>query len=475
VVTQVCRHWRKIARSTPALWSDIDSYSVTLSLESLEHSAESDVSVYIRDALRDSSVSQLLDSERFIKTVASHSRRFKQLHIQPALTSASRIANFFHHPAPKLRASTIMLNLAEEGPHELPVLFDGRIPNLQVLTLANFTRWWPGQFGTKLTHLCLMKQPFSARVSTDQFLEFLSACGSLEELVLVDAGPSTLNTPTGSKNARRPVSLPRLRSLQIGDWPRSHKVAKFLENISLPQTARLFIWDEDITVRGRLFSTLLPTNLRHLRPLHEPTALHLIHPPAIEENGNLFSVQNGVLVFLLNSTLPTQGLLHSVFLQLYLGTIEELTICFRSDPELPEAIWRDIFTKMPQLHTLSILWRPSRTILNALNAKNTSGNMLCPALSWLTVTDDYPVSSIALFLLADERARQGIPLRRLHILNKKFLYSDHLQDELENLRTKITEVEYRTGELIGENFRFVGWPTAAYKWVLDMETRKARY
>ncbi|KAI0751978.1 hypothetical protein BC629DRAFT_1556332 [Irpex lacteus] len=275
-VTHVCRYWRETALSFPALWSNIDSYSTLAALTFLNRSAATDARAYLRDAVGTSGISPSLDRGRFLQSIAYHSERYKELHIQPAFRYGS-----------------------------LPLLFDGHLPNLEKLTLANFSQWSLHQFGTKLTHLCLMDQPLRGRMSMDRFMDFLFSCEVLEELVLADAGPNIFEMPPGLGSSEgKLVYLRHLRALHLGEWPTPHSVAQFLEHIILPPTTKIFIWADCLFRREESFAMLLPRSLKHLHPLHHLTAVHVTYRPATREYPQLLSVQDGVLVFYLTSPCP---------------------------------------------------------------------------------------------------------------------------------------------------------------------------
>ncbi|KAI0686417.1 hypothetical protein BC835DRAFT_1420392 [Cytidiella melzeri] len=478
VVTHVCRYWRETAFSFPALWSTIDSYSTLTSLAFLDRSAAADARVYLRDAVSSVGVSPCLDRGRFMQAIAYHSGRIEELHLQPAFKYGPMILQSFHYPAPKLRALTVMLRLHQEVPHELPLLFDGYIPNLEKLTLANFSQWPLHQFGTKLTHLCLMDQPHRGRMSLDRFMDFLATCEALEELVLVDAGPTVFDASPGLGNSDGKFALLKhLRQLDIGDWPTPQSVARFLGQLILPPSTKIFIWADCMFRTHETFSTLLPPDLQHLHPLHHLKAFHITYRPARGDYPQLLSIQDGVLVCYLHFAMSTTvEMFQSVFSQIDLQHVEVLTLGIRSNPEMPEATWRDIFTMMPRVHTLNVVRRPSRPILAALGTEafDDDDEVLCPALTLLTITDDRAVSSICLFLFAEERAQRGIPLRQLQLGSKTNMYSSCLDEEMDDLRSQIAEVEYVEDEVVDVRKLPAGWPTATYRWQLNIRQGRTR-
>ncbi|KAI0337482.1 hypothetical protein BDW22DRAFT_1488256 [Trametopsis cervina] len=475
-VTHVCRYWRATALAFPTLWSSIDSSSPLASLAFLARSAATPARLYLRDAVHNGGVRPCLDRARFLQAFAHHSTRLVELHVQPAFKYGPVLLRCFHAPAPELRALSLVLNLHKEGAHELPLLFGGHLPAVEKLTLANFSQWSLHQFGSRLTHLCLLDQPLRGRMPMDRFMDFLRGCELLEELVLIDAGPCTFDNAAGIGDGDKdPVALNRLRTLHIGDWTMPQAVARFLAHLVIPSTTKIFIWADCLFRRDETLSMLLPSNLEHLRPFHNLRALHLTYRPAMRDYPQLLSVQDGVLVFYLHLAMATTDeMLQSTFTPFDLGHIQELTVGIHSEPELSESAWRSIFETMPLLHTLNILRRPSRPILAALSQGPLSEDLLCPELTHLTITDDRAVSSIRLFLFAEERAQRQIPLRRLQIVSRMNMYSYRLEDEMQDMRSAIQEVVYVEDELVDVRQLPAGWPTATYRWLLDIRDGRAR-
>lgn len=476
IVAQVCRYWRQTAISFPTLWTNVDARSPLGSLASLDRSTTSLIRVYLRDAVHQSTTSRCLDRARLLQTIAYHSHRFVQFHVQPTFRYGPAILQSFQNPAPKLEALSIMLNTSKDESHALPTLFDGCLPNLRYLTLANFSSWSVDQFGTNLTHVCLMDQPLRRRMPMKAFLDFLANLPQLEELALIDAGPSVFHHQPGATDSTdRIVPFHHLKTLHIGDWPTPQSVANFLRHLVLPPTTKILIWGDCLFRQNEAVTMLLPPSLEHLHPLHHLTALHLTYRPAIRDYPQLVSVQNGILVVYLHFAMPaTEEMMHSIFRPLDLRHIEQLTIGMHSKPELPKAWWGRIFKTMPRLCTLNILRCPSRPILSALSDADELGNSLCPSLTLLTITDDRAVSSILLFLFAEDRAQRGTPLQRLQVISRANMYSYRLEDDMHDLRNVIAEVECIEDEQVDVRQLAAGWPTEMYRWVTRMREGRIR-
>ena len=110
-----------------------------------------------------------------------------------------------------------------------------------------------------------------------------------------------------------------------------------------------------------------------------------------------------------------------------------------------------------------------------MSPENLTDEVPCPGLKLLTITDDRAVSSIRLFLFAEERAQRGIPLRRLQVVSRMNMYSYRLEDEMQDMRSKVAEVEYVEDECVDVKQLPAGWPTATYRWLLDMRDGRNHY
>jgi len=82
--------------------------------------------------------------------------------------------------------------------------------------------------------------------------------------------------------------------------------------------------------------------------------------------------------------------------------------------------WIEIFERMPLLKALHIRLDSiydggfSRSILSALaTPREVTGRLLCPHLTTLTVVNDKTWSSLHCYLLAQERAKHGHPLKKV--------------------------------------------------------------
>lgn len=468
-VSHVCRHWRETVLAFPFLWSTIDSDSALAALTFLDRSAASTLRVYLRDAAYGSRYSPSLERARFMQSVAQHSKRFEEIHIQPKFRYGSNVLRTLQHPAPKLKALSIVLNLGKDESQTLPILFDGVIPSLEQLTLANFATWPGNNFGPKLTHLCLLDQHPRGRMVMDEFLDFLESAPGLQELVLVDAGPSS--GPGGSEVTSLPpraVSLDRLHTLQLGNWPGPESVASFLSHLALPASSCVHVWAERLSHADEALSMALPANMARLHPFHGLKAVHCTARPTTRGYPQLISVVDGSLIFYSTfSAMTAPASLVSLFENIDTRSVEELTIGIECTPELP---WPKILADMPRLRALTVLRRPSRPVLAALCRNDTLDGVLCPLLRSVSILDDSVLSSVRLFLFALDRGECGLPLRELRLFARSC--SSRFESELEELGKYIAHVEQLKDNPMDVERLAVGWPSEAYEWVVKQRATR---
>ncbi|GJE94307.1 F-box protein [Phanerochaete sordida] len=466
-VGHVCRHWRETVLAFPFLWSTIDSDSALAALTFLDRSAASTLRVYLRDAAYGSRYSPSLERARFMQSIAHHSQRFAEMHIQPKFRYGSNIIRSLQHPSPKLKALSIVLNIGKDESQALPTLFDGVTPNLEQLTLANFTTWPGNHFGPNLTHLCLLAQHARGRMPTDDFLDFLQSAPKLQELVLVDAGPASSHA--GASDPHRIIALDNLRTLQLGNWTAPETVGAFLSHIALPKSTRVHIWAERCSHTIDTLTMAVPADLVRLQPFHGLKTIHCTARPTTRGYPQLLSVVDGALVFYSTFSATTApAALASLFDRLDTRALEELTVGIECAPELA---WQPILAEMPRLRTLTVLRRPSRPLLAALCRGDTLDEALCPLLERVSIIDDTVLSTVRLFLFALDRAECGLPLRELNLYARTC--SSRLESELHELGQYIERVEQLKDNPVDVERLAAGWPTEAYEWAMrQMATRR---
>ncbi|KIK68859.1 hypothetical protein GYMLUDRAFT_621994 [Collybiopsis luxurians FD-317 M1] len=230
--------------------------------------------------------------ERLLESIASESSRFEELHIDSDLWQSDggplgAIFQRFTSPAPMLQSLSLVTHGRDFPGGALPHMFSDQMPCLRKLCLKHFTSW-PRDYFQGLTHLCLYDQE-STRPTMDEFLDFLENSPLLEELALVRAGPLRLETGAQSHiPSSRLVSLPRLRQLDIGEWPSSLLVARFLSHIHLPFQTNMYFWGNSMlnginpdsnTASG--LSLLLPEDISKLENMKHIKKWYLARQPRV--------------------------------------------------------------------------------------------------------------------------------------------------------------------------------------------------
>lgn len=489
-VAQVCRYWRETAFAFPTLWTAIDTSCPLASLAFLDRSCKSLLRVYLRDAVFRTNVKPSLERGRFLQAIAPHSEQFVELHVQPTYRYGPAILRFFDSPAPHLTSLSISLGMGEDQEKTLPILFGGQTPKLKHLTLSNFAKWHDSwAMGATLTHLCLYDQHIRARIPMDEFVQLLAGCIRLEELIAVEAGPSSYTATSSVNNVgliEYPLlEMPRMRYLHIGNWSSPRLISKFLSRIVVPNTTKVEIWGDVLFHSSETLSALLPASLTHFHPLHNLKAVHLMYRPTLKDAPQLFSVSNGILVIHFYYVANTSSeLLASVFSLVDVRNVQELTIGVDCDPDLTSDWWKDTFRTMSKLMKLNIIRRRSRAILSGLTT-DSQGNdtrgppaAVCPALSSLVITDDSALASIRLFTLAQERTSFGVPIRNLTIvaatpgLGYSGLNDSKLGEEMEDLRCHIADVQFARNDIHNTPSLPVGWPSEPFLWMMRRKDAK---
>ncbi|KAJ7593888.1 hypothetical protein C8J56DRAFT_423501 [Mycena floridula] len=252
---QVCRHWRGIVATSPMLWSAIDTLFRPETF--LKRSGAAPLSVFIPNTDR--------VSDSLIRQIASQGSHLRELHCWGGYRE-ELLPYFQKCPGPLLEALTLLPGVGSPSVDQaiLPPLFGGIMPKLTKVSIDYYTSWPAGYF-TKLTHLCLSNQYDFSRPSTSDFLDFLDASPLLEELSLDSAGPTKDNTadyPT--THASRIVNLEHLRELNIGRFPATTVIARFLSHLALPATTNTYIWGQSLLNIDENLGMLLPGDYSRL-------------------------------------------------------------------------------------------------------------------------------------------------------------------------------------------------------------------
>jgi len=280
----VCSLWRNITRSSPRLWSrtfadvctsyrEIDTFT--------EESGNTPLDV------------TFLNSGHLGDILCQHMARVKFLEIasdfDPELDLQSYM-DFMDHQAPILER--FRLTLADDiDAFNPPSLFSGFAPRLTHLSLRRVHPWHTPGF-PELAHLYVAGAPEDSNsTSSEAFLNFLDRSPKLEEIVLVDAGPESHNSPGPST---RRVQLPRLTV--IIRRCRIRTLACVLHHVVPASDAAIAVENVDKTHTSLYIETIFKGNCAFAAHARSPTYFSIW----IQESGRFtFSCRNdtGSLTF----------------------------------------------------------------------------------------------------------------------------------------------------------------------------------
>ncbi|KAJ3874400.1 hypothetical protein F5051DRAFT_94190 [Lentinula edodes] len=382
----VCRHWRGIIARSPRLWSTIDN---TLIDSEDENNKKNNV-VHERYLCRSGAaplrvylgVKEMKIRRKSLGVLLKHVARFKELHVIADLweDTSTPIYNLFVEPAPTLVSLTLRTDGKDVTNGSLPPIFAGEMPSLKELTLEHFTVW-PTTYFHNLTSLSLSDQAFN-RPTTLSFLDFLQNSPVLEMLALVRAGPTLPANTDMIPGTDRVVDLPHMRQLNLGGWPTTSTISRFLSYISLPPEADVFIWGSVFSNPDTDLTALLPANTNNLHNIQGITKWYLTHY-SVAQPGDLLYVPFTAIVGSSNS-LHNYGVFRSSQLLATLPRypLHNVTSFVLRDSSyqanrFKTSVWVEIFGKLNNLEELRILAYQSttttRSVLTALLPASSKG------------------------------------------------------------------------------------------------------
>lgn len=491
-VSHVCRFWRVTALSFASLWTTVDAAQPRLVGMALARSRTAPLKVILRDRVCDARVAATLESLQIRAQIAEHCGRIEELHVEPHFSYGLGLLKSFRRPAPMLRSLTID-NVDDSAARQLPQMFSGVTPKLERLSLGGFV-FWPGNKFKNLTQVCLHDQPKSTRPGLRTFLDFLAASPSLQQLSLIDAGPTAYHTGSGTEIIGNSVSLDALRTLDIGNWPRAESIATFLSHLTLPSSTRINIWGAPIFPKHHRASlgTLLPEDISTIAPLHRVTTLCVMSHTLVRHQGQVRRMfrtnsRKGALqvVSVSDGTLHLLGLFDGATCyrhgeisgRIDLQHVERFTFAFAPNctPELLECDWMDLFRNMPRLHTLTLSSDASAPILALFpismwndESDHESAPVLCPKLTTLTVINCDSDDFVTLEIISSIRTGH---LRRLTIracdVNALLPDSDDRKDGRSKKHSRRSGESSLMQTFTTEEMQELepkSWPSDAYLW-----------
>ncbi|KAJ7034967.1 hypothetical protein C8F04DRAFT_1259330 [Mycena alexandri] len=407
---QVCRHWRGVIASSPALWSNVCSSGSAL--EFLRRSQGAELTVYL--GVRFPGFSPTL-----MEALAPHTSRFKEFHMLaegPELQDVLK-QKLFSSPAPRMTSLLIEMEGVDDLSSVLPPIFRGHMPKLKHLALGYFTSWPKGYF-RNITSLCLYHQKESSWSSTTEFLDFLADSPRIEEICLIRGGPMRPSGTDVPPAAGRYISLKRLRKLDIGEWPSAFTIARFLSHLSLPRTTEMYIWGHIFRDHENIAS-ILPEDISRLRNLKAIKTWYFIRQtePAYI-TFKLIAVVGNTLY--MTGAFPHSQILAGAISRYPLKKVKCLTL--REDStqirRLRVSDWKALLTVVPALESLHILATGSpqatRAVVSALRPPRlfppllpTLDGLVCPGLKKVEITEELDLPFLHICTVSSERLMCG--------------------------------------------------------------------
>ncbi|KAJ8087096.1 hypothetical protein PM082_005924 [Marasmius tenuissimus] len=485
---QICRHWRGVIARCPGMWRVVDNTNV--SEVYLRRSQSAPLTVYL-------GIKKPEFQRDVLDLLHPHLPRVREFHmaadgfeLPQDLTitdTANASPNAALYSSPLLTSPAPMLQSLSIGTYgkdpavaggALPALFSSQTPRLVQVDLEYFTSW-PQDHFHNLTHLCLSYQNEPTRPSTQAFLDFLEASAhSLEELALVRAGP-TLDDATDVPPlpGRRKVHLPQMRELNLGEWPTTSTIGRFLSHVVIPPTSDLYIWGTILSDPFADLASMIPADTSGLENLQAITKWYLTHffasqigellyTPFLAIVGSSKAGRKGAALHTYGPFQPAR-LLETIprFPLDDIGTFVVRDSSLQTN-RFSMSSWKEILLKMNKLEELRVLAFQSmgttRGVLGALmpkdqmvvddipNSKGTNGHLagsssggrpgltttttspstqssssslpkthpqvVCPRLRYLTIEHDADLASIFIAKLVRSRRRAGSYIEKLKVL-----------------------------------------------------------
>ncbi|KAJ6534269.1 hypothetical protein B0H19DRAFT_1271985 [Mycena capillaripes] len=382
----VCRAWRSISLSTPALWSSVHAV-VTSTVDDRPPAAVIDDCQVLQDWLRRSgdlplSISLFVptgDDENmqpFMDVILPYSRRWKSLILLPARRQGlSALQSLTPEDVPLLEGLEIT-----DCDHETPDPDFLRLfavpPNLRRLSFTCFNgrMTLPPCSWDRITSLYLESQASFFNLEASQIIDFIAKCVNLRSCRLlfpVSPAPPTTASPT---SAPRQITIPYLDTLSISggvlrDAP--FNMVQILDALVLPSL-------QDLELGSR--------------PFH-----------VFDQNSEELPVVSDVLRATDELTLRSSCALRALSLRFGTGDCSALLRCLHRSPDI---------TRM-ELHHMRIYRQGPPDLMPLLSELATTSSsistILCPRLMYLQLSHCDPTDAVHPVLKTLIESRCGAP------------------------------------------------------------------
>jgi hypothetical protein len=460
-LASVSRAWRAAALTCGAFWTRIDSKYPDTADVFLARNKEA-----LLDVVLDGDTAQGARVARALAAAAAAPRfrhlRVRDLEFQPD-GEDDPLRRLLTGPGPAPHLESLVVSTADVS--LLPsALFGGRTPGLRVVCLTGcfFAPDSLSVGALRVLHV------LGVNIKLDRVLDVLRAAPVIEEFLFQSGQIVEADAPVPEGP---PVALDRCRVFNIEDKALFSLVPDLLARVALPAQACLYV-HLGMTQPRRFAAVLPPARTRALPNLGAITHLR------VRDSGSgdmiRFSGLSRGVPFELQVDLGDSDDIDFVeagedvfrlLAALELAAVEELEI----DLDLKGAHtfvddWRKLLRQMPGLHTLYLGEAGhSHSILTVLSEPDAPARgFLCPRLHTLYMGKDTSWSPLDIYLFVQERARQGLTIRRICLRVRRYRPADEdsdTEDDVEEVPSFIRKRDLTVLRGVVDTVELVPWVT----------------
>ncbi|KZT71300.1 hypothetical protein DAEQUDRAFT_763902 [Daedalea quercina L-15889] len=471
-LAHVCHRWREIALTCAVLWTRLSTKFPNAALACLERSADAPLSLIVSASATTEAASQVINA------ALPHVARIRHIYLPSVFLEDADLRepleSILRDPAPALEALHVYKVSMDGDCFALPTMFKGHTPGLTTLRLAYAYPELGSLTYTNLRRLFIRGKklkPITMEVS--RLLEILAACPELEELRTYKA---TFKASSSSADSQPPLHLDKLRVLDIARCSAS-AAAELFSRLAVPDCAMRFLVSLE-RAADFTFRFGLPDNLEEMGHLPGITQLHIEYTSAndvVSIHGKTRTSPFQIIAAIPQDSdmgeMPTVAghLLLCIVRSLDLSLLEQFTISetyyHRAHLGFTRRRWIEVFERMPLLKELHIRIDSindagfSRAILAALATPGeVTGRLLCPNLEVLTMSNDKTWSTLQCYLLAQQRADHGHPIKRLSMRLPCYENFEEIEDtDIPALRQIIDVVDLDPPPIMKVRFPEISW------------------
>jgi len=438
-MTHVCRSWRTVLLSTPALWTQIN-FSISKSKQAtafLDRSGEQLIDVY-----------QFIENENsaepFLPTTLRNIHRLRRLEIISTHPHLERVLKLFTRSAPELKHLDIMNHLSstDRDMEFHDTTFGGQLPKLLSLSLHCLRTDFRAFNFPSLARICFATE---TRTSVQDLTSFFERCPLLEFIQICLFYTPQPPTPPPHKRVR----LAALKELKLDGTASS---CGLLDHLILPKCT-------EMTLRGRLTAEEFDTHSDPAPQIHPSSIDHLPVTRGITNaeampNSCILSGPNGRLRF--RCSRGDRDNFDANYFAFFSPTpaseIRELSVGARIELGNGRKPWeqtaahvRGAFGVLVKVEYLTIFNCKTEPLFAALGA-TTDDPIPLPELRKLTIYVGYGDLDIStLVRCAEARFGRSRPLGEVTIVFANELEAD-MVPAVESLRGFVGELNYSVGE-----------------------------